>query len=55
MFPFQELRIKTIHFTWLFGIILKKYYSQRLKPLGSTLSLSSQPSSPQSLTHSVEA
>ena len=32
-----------------FGIILK-YYSQGLKPLGSTLSLSFQPSSPQSLT-----
>ena len=35
-----------------FGIILK-YYSQGLKPLGSTLSLSFQPSSPQSLTQAL--
>jgi hypothetical protein len=51
--PSQELRTKHI-FHMAFGIILK-YYSQGLKPLGSTLSLSFQPSSPQSLTHSVEA
>jgi hypothetical protein len=51
--PSKELRIKHI-FHMDFGIILK-YYSQGLKPLGSTLSLSFQPSSPQSLTHSVEA
>jgi hypothetical protein len=36
---------QNIDFTWIFGIILK-YYSQGLKPLGSTLSLSFQPSSP---------
>jgi hypothetical protein len=41
-------------FHMAFGIILK-HYSQGLKPIGSTLSLSSQPSIPQSLTHSVEA
>jgi hypothetical protein len=51
--PLQELRTKQI-FHMAFGIILK-YYSQGLKPLGSTLSLSFPPSSPQSLTHSVEA
>jgi hypothetical protein len=46
--PPQELRTKH-RFHMAFGIILK-YYSQGLKPLGSTLSLSFQPSSPQSLT-----
>jgi hypothetical protein len=46
--PPEELRTKH-RFHMAFGIILK-YYSQGLKPLGSTLSLSFQPSNPQSLT-----